>query len=273
MSKKIKFDSEYKLHKLTEDNLKNLFDLELVASEIQHNNLRLDNLAFDEKTKTFVIIEYKNELNLKVLEQAQDYYNLINKYPEVYSNRLNNQSDIDFENTRVMIIGPKFTENQINNSKTNFEIWKVSLYDNGKVTYENMKTNEIKELNINLEDLESSEEKTLKNVKSEEISKLYKDFKEIVLENFNGTQLKFLNNAVSFRVNNKIVCIIRLENPVKIHYHTDELKDVENKTRDISNISTGALANYELILNSEDEIDYALDLFKQVYLEKSDKND
>lgn len=73
MSKKIEFDSEYKLHKLTEKNLKNLFDLEFVASEMQHDNLRLDNLAFDEKTKTFVIIEYKNELNLDVLDQAQGY--------------------------------------------------------------------------------------------------------------------------------------------------------------------------------------------------------
>lgn len=171
-----------------------------------------------------------------------------------------------------MIIGPKFTQNQINNSKDNFELWKISLYDDGKVIYENMKTAEIKELNVNLEDLESSEEETLQNVKLE-ISNLYKDFRKKVMKNFDDIELRFIYKAVSFRANNKIACIIRLENKAKIHYHAHELKDPENRTRDISNISTGGKANYELILNSEDEIDYALDLFKQVYLEKSNKND
>ena len=55
--KKNKFYSEYILHKLTEKNLKKLFDLEFVASEIQLNNLRIDTLSFDEKTKALVIIE------------------------------------------------------------------------------------------------------------------------------------------------------------------------------------------------------------------------
>ena len=71
--KRNKFDSEYILHKLTESNLKILFDLEFVASEIQLNKLRIDTLAFDEKTKTFVIIEYKNEPNLNVINQTQGY--------------------------------------------------------------------------------------------------------------------------------------------------------------------------------------------------------
>ena len=72
--KKNKFYSEYILHKLTEKNLKKFFDLEFVASEIQLNNLRIDTLSFDEKTKAFVIIEYKNELDLNVIKQAQKYY-------------------------------------------------------------------------------------------------------------------------------------------------------------------------------------------------------
>lgn len=55
--KKNKFYSEYILHKLTEKNLKKLFDLKFVASEIQLNNLRIDTPSFDEKTKAFVIIE------------------------------------------------------------------------------------------------------------------------------------------------------------------------------------------------------------------------
>ena len=82
------------------------------------------------------------------------------------------------------------------------------------------------------------------------------------MSEFGDIKLICLVNAVSFRANNRIARIFRLETPAKIHYHADELKDIENKTRDISNISTGAKANYELILKSEDDIDYALDLFR-----------
>ena len=270
--KKKKFKSEYALHKLTERNLKKLFDIEFVASEIQLNKLRLDNLAFDEKTKTFVIIEYKNELNLNVINQAQEYYDLVKNEPKYFADRLDNRSDIDFDNTRVMIIGPEFTPDQINNTNDNLEIWEISLYDSGKVIYKNMKTGETKELMTEPEDLELTEEGILSD-KPQEICELYLNFKEKVMSKSDDIKLRYLVKAVSFRVNNQIACIFRLESPAKIHYHTDELKDIENKTRDISTITTGSKANYELILNSKDEIDYAADLFRQVYLQKEDGKD
>ena len=46
MKEKVYFESEFILHTLTQAYLKELFDLELVASEIQLHGLRLDNLAF-----------------------------------------------------------------------------------------------------------------------------------------------------------------------------------------------------------------------------------
>ena len=49
MTQEIPFESEYELHTLTLEYLNELFGLEIVASEIQLNGLRLDNLAFDEK--------------------------------------------------------------------------------------------------------------------------------------------------------------------------------------------------------------------------------
>ena len=79
MCEKIKFDSEYILHKLTEKYIKEkeLFGLKYVGSEIQYDKLRIDTLAFDEDKNTFVIIEYKNKKDKNVIKQVQGYYNLI----------------------------------------------------------------------------------------------------------------------------------------------------------------------------------------------------
>ena len=262
--KKKKFKNEYILHKLTERNLEELFDLVFVASEIQLNKLRIDTLAFDEEAKSFVVIEYKNELNYNVINQAQEYCDLIKNNPEYYANCLDDVCDIDFENTRVIIIGPEFTQDQIINSG-DFEIWKISLYDDGKVIYENMETHETRDFMTVPEDLEITEKQILNdNPKQRDV---YLDFKKRVNQ-FDDITLIYLVNAVSFRVNNKIACIFSFGSSAKIYYHTDDLKDIENKTRDISKISTGAMANYELTLNSKEDIDYAIDLFKQVYLQK-----
>ena len=165
MSNEIPFESEYVLHKLTQKNLEELFGLEFVASEIQLNDLRLDNLAFDPETNSFVIIEYKNELNLNVINQAQEYYELLNDNKDDFKERLDDNVDVDFESTRVMIIGPEFIDSQL---EGDFDIWKITLFDDCRVTYENLKTEEVKTLVITEDDLKITRQNLLED-KSDEI--------------------------------------------------------------------------------------------------------
>ena len=60
------FALERELQELTESNLKDIFGLDFVASEFQHNDLRIDTLAFDGNLNTFVVIEYKREKSLRI---------------------------------------------------------------------------------------------------------------------------------------------------------------------------------------------------------------
>ena len=43
--------------------MEEVFNLKFVASEFQLDNLRIDTLAFNEETNSFVIIEYKKSKN------------------------------------------------------------------------------------------------------------------------------------------------------------------------------------------------------------------
>ena len=274
MRKKIPFDSEYQLHNLTQNHLKELFKLKLVASEIQKEDLRFDNLAFDEKTNTFVIIEYKNELNLNVLNQVQEYRELLLSKPEEYADLLDDSKEIDFKNTRVMIIGPEFSEKQIEESENlDFptELYVVSLFKeddkNGCVLYEKTDGNFTKKLDINLDSIKLTQDTLLEN-KSEEIIELYIDFENKLLDKFDDLDLKYLVDAVSIKSQDKYICLVTVKSSIKIIFYTKQLEDSKNETRDISNITTGGeLADYELTLNHEN-IDYAIDLIKQVYDQK-----
>lgn len=267
MSEIIPFESEYILHSLTQKRLKELFNIVCVASEIQIDRLRLDNLAFDKNSNSFVIIEYKNEFNAHVLHQAQNYYELILNNAEYFTERLDNPKDIDLKNTRVMIIGPEFSAKQINNLKENFELWKVTLYDNYNVTYENLKTNETKSIDVNQDELKITEDKLLED-KSEKMKELYFNLKNRVSNEFNDIDIKFLVDAFSLRINASLICVVVfLKSSFNINIFEDDLKNAD-KLVDISDKSTCGNANYQLKYKSEDDLDYFIEIIRQIYNQK-----
>lgn len=63
--KEITFKNEREIQTLTEQSLNEIFRLEFVKTEFSLNNLRIDTLAYDQETKSFIIIEYKRKKKLQ----------------------------------------------------------------------------------------------------------------------------------------------------------------------------------------------------------------
>ena len=57
------FPLEREIQRITEANMQDLFELDLVKSEFELHGFRIDTLAFDNESKAFVIIEYKKDRN------------------------------------------------------------------------------------------------------------------------------------------------------------------------------------------------------------------
>jgi RecB family endonuclease NucS len=74
--KELKIDLEKDIQKLTEDNLADIFGLAFVRSEFQMDGLRIDTLAWNEETSSFVIIEYKRDRSFSVIDQGYAYLSL-----------------------------------------------------------------------------------------------------------------------------------------------------------------------------------------------------
>lgn len=81
-----KFDKEKTLQAITEKNLDLIFGLEFVSSEFKVGNYRLDTVAFNPETRSFVIIEYKRNESGSVIDQGYTYLRqmLNNKRAFVY---------------------------------------------------------------------------------------------------------------------------------------------------------------------------------------------
>lgn len=75
--KEVSLDFEKDLQKITEDNLETIFGLDFVSSEFSLHQFRIDTLAFDKETQSFVIIEYKRDKSSSVIDQGYAYLAII----------------------------------------------------------------------------------------------------------------------------------------------------------------------------------------------------
>lgn len=290
MPSEIDFDRESKLQRLTENNLEELFNLKFVDTEFEYKRLRIDTLAFDTENNSFVIIEYKNKLEYSVIDQGFSYlslllnnkYYFIKKYNELTDSNLDIE-DFNFTKTKIMIIAPNFTKYQLKSTEFSdlpFELWKVKLYENGCVSYDKIKNDSAtsikevvldkKNIQINLKSLDYSEDELLRD-KSLEINELYYNLKERLLSDFDDLDMEIFKTLSSYKINDNLICVVRfLSKSLSIWFFTKTLEDPENKTKDLSDLSTGGPGvNYQINLESEEDFDYFIKLFKQVYDEKS----
>src|SRR4030067_3735689 len=105
------FRLEKELQRITENNLAALFKLRFIKGEFTFKNVRIDTLAFDEETKSFVIIEYKKDRNFTVIDQGYAYLALLlnNKadfvleYNEKCKKNMR-KGDIDWSQSKVMFL-------------------------------------------------------------------------------------------------------------------------------------------------------------------------
>ena len=98
---------EKDIQSLVERNLQTIFGFEFVTSEFELDGLRVDTLGFDEESKSFVIIEYKRDKNISVIDQGYAYLALL----------LNNKADfiLVYDETRE---GKRLRKNEVDWSQS-----------------------------------------------------------------------------------------------------------------------------------------------------------
>jgi hypothetical protein len=190
-----KFDLEKDIQTVIEKNTQELFNLRFIKSEFPINSYRLDTLCFNEETKSFVIIEYKNTNSYSVVDQGFTYLStmLNNKsdfvleYNEVTGTNIK-RDQIDWSQSRVIFISPSFSQFQrdsVNFKDIPFELWEVKKYSNEQIGLKQI-TNSSRQ---SIKGLEKSKDKVLSEVEvfdeesilkksTEEIRNLYEEIKE-----------------------------------------------------------------------------------------------
>lgn len=279
------FRLEKEIQALTEENIQIVFGLELVKSEFALNNFRIDSLAFDRDTKSFVIIEYKRDKNFSVIDQGYAYLSLmlnnkadfILEYNEGSEQSLN-RKDVDWSQSRVIFISQAFTNYQreaINFKDLPIELWEVKRYENKTISYEQIRKADSQESIKTISKKDNAIDSVSKEIKvyseedlvskaSDEIKELYMQLKVAVL-NFGDIDIKPTKHYIAFVGAKNIIDVQVQKKALKIWINLPigSLDDPKEIARDMSN--TGHLGNgdYEIQISFDNDFEYILSLIKQ----------
>lgn len=279
------FRLEKEIQELTENNLNTILGLDFVKSEFSLNNFRIDTLAFDKEANAFVIIEYKRDKNFSVIDQGYAYLSLMlnNKADFILEFNENldktlKRNDVDWSQSRVLFISPAFTNYQreaINFKDLPIELWEVKRFENNTVSFDQIQKTDAQESiktisranhtidNVAKEIKVYSEQEHLENV-SEEIKELYIKMKNAIL-NFDSIEVKPKKKYIAFVSGRNIIDIHPQKKALKmwINMTIGELDDPKGITRDVSSTGHWGNGDYELRINSDEDLEYILSLIKQ----------
>ncbi len=281
------FKLEREIQELFENNLNEIMGLTLVKSEFTIKNKRIDTLAYDEQANAFIIIEYKRDKNISVVDQGFTYLSLmlenkadfIIEYNEQLKKSLK-RDDIDWSQTRVAFVSPSFTDNQI--QATNFkdiaiELWEVKRYDNNTVVINSIKktrsaesikpiTQQNKELKRVIDEIVVYTEDRHLDYASEEIAELYDKFKSATLNLSDDIEVKPQKDYIAFKKERNIVCYELQKKQMKIFIGAKwgSIDDSKNLARDVSQVGHFGTGDYQIQVDSDKDLEYIMSLIKQV---------
>lgn len=280
------FKLEKEIQTIFENNLNEIMNLQLVKSEFVIKNKRIDTLAFDNQNKAFIIIEYKRDKNVSVVDQGFTYLSLMleNKADFIVEYNENmkvslKREEVDWSQSRVVFVSTAFTDNQI--QATNFkdigiELYEVKQFDSNLISINQIKKNasaesikpiaqKNKEYKEVLDEIVVyTEQDHLANV-SDATNELYAKLKSALM-NLNDFEVIPKKKYIAFKKETNIVDIQLQVNALKIfiNAHYGEIDDPKQLARDVSNVGHYGNGDYQIQIDNDKDLEYIMSLVKQL---------
>jgi len=297
-----RFLLEKDIQQVVESNLVEIFNLQFVASELTVEKFRVDTLAFDEESNSFVIIEYKKGNSYSVVDQGYSYLSVMlnNKADFIleYNERLDQslrRDDVDWSASRVIFISPSFNayqKNSVNFRDIPFELWEIRRFEGGVISLTRHQASSSEDINLIAD---TNPESPIKQVSSE--VKVYKeedhtssasaaalDVYQALQEELSGwddvtcTAMKYY---VGFKKGNSLFAAVRIfKNHLSIDFSRGQISPDGQKSKNFFTIDdpkemleakswthkNGRMGNsYVMKLSKASDLEYAKYLIKQKY--------
>ena len=273
------FENEKTMQDIVGANLGVIFpDLEIVGNEIPLKSKRFDTVAFNVRTRSFVLIEYKNVQKDDTLVQILSYLrklrgnegNFLQACKEK-SGKKYEKEDVDWDKTRVVWVAPSFTDSQleaVEQSKGLIELHRVTKYGNQIIVLEMMTGPKA----------EKSAKKNTNHDKAGDVEVIYHDLEKILrvglhLEKKEGRVYEnwFLSK------NDQAVCTVAKQTKTLVLCYITKSLDVDEADRvfvrhmvkNAKKIGKKGRGDYMTTIRSVEDVKRAIRYLEQVCTQKT----
>lgn len=232
--KEIPFKLEKEIQAIFEKNIFSITGFHFVKSEFTIKSNRIDTLAFDEDSNSFVIIEYKRNQNYSVVDQGVSYLNLMLEYKAEFIVEYNEtqkknlkRSDVDWSQSKIIFVSPSF--NDFQKQSSNFkdlaiELWEIKQFENDVLvinpvkksksapSFKQVQINDNSEISKVIQQTKVYTEDDHLQGKPDYTIELYEIFKTAILNLGNDLDIKPKKQEIGFISKGKIfadVCILK----------------------------------------------------------------
>ena len=285
--KQDKFKLEKDLQIFIENHIPDILgeEYEFVCTEFTVGDFRIDSLAFNKETKSFIIIEDKKVENKSLVDQGLTYLKLLRdrkadfilKYNAIKGTNYN-INDIDISQSKVIFFSPYYNKYQIYSSDYQnipFELYKVTKYEDDivdiekieKTSKERMDNSIFSELltpKDNKEEIKVYTEEDLFAPCTENVKNVYYTLKDIILS-LGDIDIDVKKRYIAFKGIRNIVDVIFNNTDIKlmINMKKGTLIDPYNIAIDVSEKGHHGNGDYRVYIRNTDDIDKVLPLIKQ----------
>lgn len=260
-------------------------EYEFVCTEFSVGNFRIDTLAFNKETKSFILIEDKKVENKSLVDQGLTYLKLLKdrradfilKYNEIKKTNYN-INDIDISQSKVIFFSPYYNKYQIYSSDYQnipFDLYKITKYEDDIVDIEKIeKTSKEKFNNEIFKELTKEDKNEIKvyteedhlSRASEALKETYESLKDKILE-LGDIDIDVKKIYIAFKGRRNIVDIEVMQKKliVFINVKKDVLNDQMNILSDISNIGHHGNGDYSVDIYKQDDIDMIIPFIRKSY--------
>lgn len=290
--KETPFKKEKELQTLTEQNLRAIFGLEFVATEYQVENLFIDTLAYDEESKSFVIIEYKRDRSFSVVDQGFSYLSLMLNHKADFilayneaKNKSIRKDDIDWSQARIIFVARSFTahqQNAVNFKNMPFELWEAVQFEDELIQYRQIEISKSAESLEQMKHIGGDTQKVTKEVKvysEEDIMgsggasfELYTALKDLVMQIDPDLKPNPKSRYVSFLLGDNwrnIFYINKVKDGLSLHFTRSKPKDFDDPKKKLQFLdSSREFYNQDittLLVKDENDVRYAMLIIQQAY--------
>jgi hypothetical protein len=221
--KSVAFTKEKDIQEITENNIEAIFGLQFVSTEFAVDKFRIDTVAFDCETHSFILIEYKKSQNFSVIDQGYAYLSLM----------LNRKADFVLKYNEVF-----FQIQAIDFKDLPIELWEVKAYENNIVRYDPIKSQVASQAlistvskpsktvnSVNKEIQVFTEEYLLQN-SSQDITDAYYTIKEMIYEINNDVEERIKKTMNCFYADGKgLIWVAPLKNKIVLYLRKGDYVD------------------------------------------------